>query len=172
MMQGDHARAAASHWRIALIHLKEALTINTRTAPGAAIHTAYYAMFHAALAVLVQHDGPDTTKTHRGVMARYGLLLSASEDGRSQASALEHFPFTCVHVKCSRLLFAEQIHASGRCRPTAICSKERFARADDERLWWRSETDSGRRPYRRWESDRISEVQRFEVRLSVRLRLT
>jgi uncharacterized protein (UPF0332 family) len=88
-MQGDHARAAASHWRIALVHPREALTINTRTAPGAAIHTASYAMFHAALAVLIQHDGPDTTKTHRGVMARYGLLLNPSEAGGSQASALK-----------------------------------------------------------------------------------
>ena len=38
------------------------------------------------------------------------------------AQPLKHFPFTRVHGKCSSLLFVEQIHAYGRCRPTAICS--------------------------------------------------
>ena len=38
-------------------------------------------------------------------------------------ASLEHFPFICVHGKCSISLFAEQIHASGRCRSTAICSR-------------------------------------------------
>ena len=35
---------------------------------------------------------------------------------------LEHSRFACAHLQCSSLLFAEQIHAFGRIRPSAICS--------------------------------------------------
>ena len=81
--------AVSAHWRRAQAHLREAMSINVELAPSAAIHSAYYAMFRAALAVIVRHDGVDTIKTHRGIHARYGQMLAASEDGRAQARALK-----------------------------------------------------------------------------------
>lgn len=89
MTRDTDEHAAAARWRSACAHLREAVTINVEAAPAAAIHSAYYAMFRAALAVIVRRDGPDTTKTHRGVHARYGLLVMPSEAGRGQARALK-----------------------------------------------------------------------------------
>jgi transposase len=79
---------------------------------------------------------------------------------------LEHFPFTRVHGKCSIGLFSEQIHASGRCRPAAICSKGRPATSCSPDT--RGPVDHYRRTPEHLQSRRMPPLPR-QLRLCVRV---
>jgi len=64
---------AAAPWRKAAAHLREAVAQDAEASPMAVIHSSYYAMFHAARAVLFQVAG-DAPKRHDTVIQRFGLL--------------------------------------------------------------------------------------------------
>jgi uncharacterized protein (UPF0332 family) len=60
-------------WRKAVAHLKEAAAQDADASPMAVIHSSYYAMFHAARAVLFKATG-DAPKRHDSVIQQFGLL--------------------------------------------------------------------------------------------------
>jgi uncharacterized protein (UPF0332 family) len=83
----DPGRAADS-WRKAEAHLREALAQNADASPMAVIHSAYYAMFHAARAVLFQAIG-DAPQRHDRVIQQFGLLVRNLDDAlRAAGKAL------------------------------------------------------------------------------------
>lgn len=56
--------------------------------PDAVAHTAYYAMFHAACAVLLRR-GESLPKTHSSLIARFGLAVrDLGMEGRQAGAAL------------------------------------------------------------------------------------
>jgi uncharacterized protein (UPF0332 family) len=77
-MSSDPGRAAVS-WRKAEAHLLEALAQDADASPMAVIHSSYYAMFHAARAVLCQTAGR-APKRHDAVIQQFGLLVRDSND--------------------------------------------------------------------------------------------
>jgi len=72
-VSSDPGRAAES-WRKAEAHLQEALAQNPDASPMAVIHSSYYAMFHAARAVLFQTTG-NAPKRHDRAIQQFGLLV-------------------------------------------------------------------------------------------------
>ncbi len=72
-MSSEAGRAAIS-WRKAEAHLREALAQNPESSPMAIIHSSYYAMFHAARAVLFQAGG-SAPKRHDRTIQQFGLLV-------------------------------------------------------------------------------------------------
>ncbi|TXL70018.1 HEPN domain-containing protein [Vineibacter terrae] len=86
----------AAHRRLAFAErlLGELDGIDPERAPTSAIHTGYYAMFHAATAVIIA-AGEDPPQTHSGVIARFSRLViqrslptdqSVAVLGRAQAA--------------------------------------------------------------------------------------
>ncbi|WP_428535613.1 HEPN domain-containing protein [Rhodopila sp.] len=65
-MIADPDRAAVS-WQKAEAHLGEAIAQDVDTSPMAVIHSSYYAMFHAARAVLFEATG-SAAKRHDAVI--------------------------------------------------------------------------------------------------------
>ena len=85
-MTVDPARAEAA-WNKAAAHLREAGALDAATAPMAVIHASYYAMFHAARAVLIRTAG-SAPKRHDRVIQEFGrtvgnLDAALREAGRS-----------------------------------------------------------------------------------------
>jgi uncharacterized protein (UPF0332 family) len=80
---------------MALRLLSEAEQLLPTTVPHAATHSAYYAMFHAARAVLVQAEGASAPTTHKMVVSRFGYLAKQANDaalteaGRMLATGLQ-----------------------------------------------------------------------------------
>ena len=77
-MSSDPGRAAVS-WQKAEAHLREALAQHADASPMAVIHSSYYAMFHAARAVLFYAVG-SAPKRHDGVIQQFGLLVRDMDD--------------------------------------------------------------------------------------------
>jgi uncharacterized protein (UPF0332 family) len=77
-MSSDSGRAAVS-WLKAEAHLLEAVAQDADASPMAVIHSSYYAMFHAARAVLFQAAGR-APKRHDGVIQQFGLLVRGMDD--------------------------------------------------------------------------------------------
>ncbi|WP_158924953.1 HEPN domain-containing protein [Acidisphaera sp. S103] len=77
-MNSDPGRAAVS-WQKAEAHLREASVQDAYASPMAVIHSSYYAMFHAARAVLFQAVG-SAPKRHDGVIQQFGLLVRDLDD--------------------------------------------------------------------------------------------
>jgi uncharacterized protein (UPF0332 family) len=71
-VSSDPARAAAC-WQKAEAHLREAVAQDSGASPMAIVHSSYYAMFHAARAVLFQATG-SAPKAHDRTIQRFGLL--------------------------------------------------------------------------------------------------
>jgi uncharacterized protein (UPF0332 family) len=69
----DPNRAAVC-WRKAEAHLREASAQNADASPMAVINSGYYAMFHAARAVLFHALGR-APKRHDEVIQQFGLLV-------------------------------------------------------------------------------------------------
>jgi uncharacterized protein (UPF0332 family) len=61
-------------WRKAQLHLREAAAQNADSSPMAVIHSSYYAMFHAARAVLFKATGT-APKRHDTTIQQFGLLV-------------------------------------------------------------------------------------------------
>jgi uncharacterized protein (UPF0332 family) len=71
-------------WGLALRHLTEGESMDLHRTPGAAVHAAYYAMHHAARAVLLRCDGENAATKHGAVINRFGQIAKerASLDAR------------------------------------------------------------------------------------------
>lgn len=65
---------AEQAWTKACFHLAEAQAMDLARTPGAAVHSAYYAMHHAARAVLLQNDGERAATKHGAVISRFGQI--------------------------------------------------------------------------------------------------
>jgi uncharacterized protein (UPF0332 family) len=74
----DPGRAAVS-WEKAEAHLREATAQDEDASPMAVIHSSYYAMFHAARAVLFTATG-SAPKRHDGAIQQFGLLVWDRDD--------------------------------------------------------------------------------------------
>jgi uncharacterized protein (UPF0332 family) len=61
--------------------------VSAEAAPAAAIHLAYYAMLHAATAVLLEKTG-DAPKTHAGTIGQFSRAVLDDEQGRRFGRAL------------------------------------------------------------------------------------
>ena len=61
-------------WNKGCIHLAEARAMDRTRTPGAGVHSAYYAMHHAARAVLLKHDGESAATKHGAVIGRFGQI--------------------------------------------------------------------------------------------------
>ncbi len=77
-MSSDPDRAAVS-WEKATAHLLEAEAQDTDASPMAVIHSSYYAMFHAARAVLFKATG-QAPKRHDATIQQFGLLVRDLDD--------------------------------------------------------------------------------------------
>ena len=77
-MTSEPCRANDS-WLKAEAHLREAEAQDAATSPMAIIHSCYYAMFHAARAVLFKATG-QAPKTHDQTIQQFGLLVRDLDD--------------------------------------------------------------------------------------------
>ena len=68
-------------WSKAAGLLAEALAMDLERTPGAAVHTAYYAMHHAARAVLLLKEGAAAPTRHGLVIGRFGLIAKNEPNG-------------------------------------------------------------------------------------------
>ena len=68
--------------------LRQAQNLNATDAPESVIHLSYYAMFHAATAVLLRHRDM-TTLTHEGLIGTFGQFAkNRGEKARQHGRAL------------------------------------------------------------------------------------
>jgi uncharacterized protein (UPF0332 family) len=77
---------AGQSWAIAVEFLQEAERASPEVMPRMAIHAAYYAMFHAARAVLVMADGLAAPTRHGSVIGRFGQLARQRNDDAMMAA--------------------------------------------------------------------------------------
>jgi uncharacterized protein (UPF0332 family) len=77
-LSSDPGRATVS-WQKAEAHHREAAAQDADASPMAVIHSSYYAMFHAARAVLFHATG-SAPKRHDGVIQQFGLLVRDMDD--------------------------------------------------------------------------------------------
>jgi uncharacterized protein (UPF0332 family) len=67
--------------------LAQLKSVSSTEAPAAAIHLAYYAMLHAASAVLIDRLG-EAPKTHAGTIGRFSQTVMGSDEGKHFGRAL------------------------------------------------------------------------------------
>jgi uncharacterized protein (UPF0332 family) len=79
----DPDRAGVS-WQKAEAHLLEAAAQDADASPMAVIHSSYYAMFHAARAILFKTTG-SAPKRHDGAIQQFGLLVRDLDDALRMA---------------------------------------------------------------------------------------
>lgn len=85
-MSGSGPSLDASSWTTALDFLREAEAVSAEVMPRMETHAAYYAMFHAARAVLVRVDGLAAPTKHHAVVGRFGLLAKLADDATLMAA--------------------------------------------------------------------------------------
>jgi uncharacterized protein (UPF0332 family) len=73
-MTGSETAIAAQTWRMALDFLQEAESGSPNATPRMVTHAAYYAMYHAARAILIQAQGLGAPVKHSAVVGRFGQL--------------------------------------------------------------------------------------------------
>ncbi len=61
-------------WEKAMRDLREAEALDLTRTPGAGVHKSYYAMHHAARAVLLRTDGKKAATKHGSVIGRFGQI--------------------------------------------------------------------------------------------------
>jgi len=61
--------------------LAQLTSVSSTDAPAGVIHLAYYAMLHAASAVLLERLG-EAPKTHAGTIGRFSQAVMASDEGK------------------------------------------------------------------------------------------
>ena len=76
---------ATQTWQMALDFLHEAENGSPDVTPRMVTHAAYYAMYHAARAVLIQAHGLKAPTKHSAVVGRFGQL--AKQAGNSDLMA-------------------------------------------------------------------------------------
>jgi uncharacterized protein (UPF0332 family) len=77
-------RFALQAWSKAESFFAEASKLQAETVPAAIVHSAYYAMFHAARAVLLRSTG-STPKKHSSVVGQFGYLVRDRSTALKQA---------------------------------------------------------------------------------------
>ncbi len=70
---------AEQAWQKARRDLREAEAMELAVTPGAAVHKSYYAMHHAARAVLLRIDGSAAVTSHGGVIGRFGQIAMGAQ---------------------------------------------------------------------------------------------
>jgi uncharacterized protein (UPF0332 family) len=78
---------AASRFAKAEGFLAQLRSVSSADAPAGAIHLAYYAMLHAASAVLLDQLG-EAPKTHAGTIGRFSQVVMTSDEGKRFGRAL------------------------------------------------------------------------------------
>ncbi len=78
---------AVACWATATAFLSEAEQSSVLPLPRAATHAAYYAMFHAARAVLLVIEGPTAPNKHTSVVSRFGHQAHVAGDAALNAAA-------------------------------------------------------------------------------------
>jgi uncharacterized protein (UPF0332 family) len=73
-MTGAEPAIEAQTWQMALGFLLEAENGSSDATPRMVTHAAYYAMYHAARAALIQVDGLKAPTKHSTVVGRFGQL--------------------------------------------------------------------------------------------------
>jgi uncharacterized protein (UPF0332 family) len=73
-MTGSEPAIEAQTWQMALDFLQEAENGPPSVIPRMVTHAAYYAMYHAARAVLIQAHGLLAPTKHSAVVGRFGQL--------------------------------------------------------------------------------------------------
>jgi uncharacterized protein (UPF0332 family) len=102
-VSADPGRAASS-WRKAEAHCREALAQDADASPMAIIHSSYYAMFHAARAVLFQVTGSDLSAHHRTrpSFGHFREEVTGSRMAHHFASILEQYFLNRVPMVCHK----------------------------------------------------------------------
>jgi uncharacterized protein (UPF0332 family) len=65
-------------WDKAMRDLREAEAMDLARTPSAAVHKSYYAMHHAARAVLLRLDGDKAATSRGGVIGRFGQIAKSA----------------------------------------------------------------------------------------------
>jgi uncharacterized protein (UPF0332 family) len=73
-------------WEIAVDFLLEAERFPVATVPRMTMHAAYYAMFHAARAVLLRLEGLTAPSKHNVVIGRFGYHAKQANDPAMMAA--------------------------------------------------------------------------------------
>jgi uncharacterized protein (UPF0332 family) len=84
-MTGAEPAIEAQTWQMALDFLLEAENGSSEATPRMVTHAAYYSMYHAARAVLIQVDGLRAPTKHSTVVGRFGQL--ARQAGNTELMA-------------------------------------------------------------------------------------
>lgn len=90
-------RFALQAWSKAEALLADASAVGTQSAPGAIVHLAYYAMFHAARAALLREAG-SAPKKHASVIGQFGHAV------RERSVALRQAGHNLKEVEKSRII--------------------------------------------------------------------
>jgi uncharacterized protein (UPF0332 family) len=72
-------------WAKATLHLAEAGEMDLARTPAAAVHSAYYAMHHAARAVLLRQVPDNAPSRHGAVIGRFGQI---AKNARPESATL------------------------------------------------------------------------------------
>ena len=71
-------------WEKAKRDLAEAEELDLTRTPSAAVHKSYYAMHHAARAVLLRRDGENAATKHGAVIGRFGFIAKNEPKGSTE----------------------------------------------------------------------------------------
>jgi uncharacterized protein (UPF0332 family) len=85
-MTGGEPAIEAQTWQMAVDFLLEAENGSPDATPRMVTHAAYYAMYHAARAVLIQVDGLRAPTKHSAVVGRFGLLAKQADNADLMAA--------------------------------------------------------------------------------------
>jgi len=113
-------RTVLEVWAKAEALLREARALPVETAPSATVHVAYYAMFHAARAVLLKTAG-STPKKHSSVIRMFGEQVRE----RSQALRASGEDLNSIEARRIRADYRETVIIS------SDDAKDALARAAD-----------------------------------------
>ncbi len=125
---------ALQAWSTAEYHFALAL-MQPEDAAGVTVHQAYYAMFHAARAVLLRATG-SAPKKHSSVIAQFGLLVRNRPEALKRAARdlnkLEDSRIIADYAQVRRLSTAEAYDALSKAQECLeLCAAEfGFARTE------------------------------------------
>ncbi len=116
----------AQSWATAVKFLREAESSPAPGRPRMAIHAAYYAMFHAARAVLVKLEGTAAPNKHDAVASRFGYHANQASDAYLTAAAQSLRKVQEVRMNADYRIDADPDAAAG---PEAVGLARRFLQA-------------------------------------------
>ena len=74
-------------WLKVGLQMHEVALLDANQTPGTVVHAAYYAMHHAARAVLLRRDGTGAATKHTAVIGRFGFIAKNEVQDRSELMA-------------------------------------------------------------------------------------